>query len=132
MPEPSAHVILAVPDIAATLSAYEQLGFTGTPSLVTEATKGMAAVRHGMTTLFVLQSEDAFRQQNPHHASQPLGATAIVSITGLADFDAVADRVRRHADVRTDYTDYTDDPAYRVIIFRDVNGYLIAISDTPT
>ncbi|MEV7590218.1 VOC family protein [Streptomyces sp. NPDC089922] len=129
MPEPSAHVVLAVPDVAATLAAYEQLGFTGTPSHVTEAAEGMAAVQHGTTTLFVLQSEDAFRQQNPHHASQPLGATAIVSLTGPADFDAVADRIRRHADVRTDHT---HDPAYRVIVFRDVNGYLIAISDTPT
>ncbi|MFF5706629.1 VOC family protein [Streptomyces sp. NPDC012794] len=124
MPDPFAHTVLAVPDVARTLAAYRQLGFTGTPPHLAE---GMAAVQQGTTTLFVLQPEHAFRQQYPQ-ASRPLGATATITITGLPNFDHVATRIRAHAEV---ITDHTDDPSYRVIVFRDLNGYILAISDTP-
>ncbi|MFF1414063.1 hypothetical protein ACFVX6_30440 [Streptomyces sp. NPDC058289] len=128
MPAPTTHIVLAVPDVAHTLAAYEQLGFTRTPPHLRESAEGMAAVQHGTTTLFVLQPEDAFRQQNPHAASQPVGATATVSITGLPHFDTIAERIRQHADV---HNDYVHDPAFRMIAFRDLNGYLISISDGP-
>ncbi|MFI5866357.1 VOC family protein [Streptomyces sp. NPDC051546] len=128
MSAPRAHVILAVPDVDLTIAAYEQLGFTGTPAHLRDRGEGIAAVQHGTTTLFLLQPEDAFRQQNPHTTAQPLGASSMLSVTDLPDFDTIAARIRQHAEV---CTDHTDDPTFRVIVFRDVNGYLIAISDTP-
>ncbi|NEA59780.1 hypothetical protein G3I60_37900 [Streptomyces sp. SID13666] len=112
---------LAVRDVTETLDFYESLGYTvGRQSIADD--HAVHLIFNGEAMAFMIQPADEVRDFIPQTAAD-LGASGYFYLNA-PDFDAAVARIRDQVEVLKE----TADGGFRMMYFRDPNGYAMALS----
>ncbi|MFH8491035.1 VOC family protein [Streptomyces longisporoflavus] len=112
---------LAVRDVTETLDFYEGLGFTVGRESVAED-HAIHLIFNGDTMAFMIQPADSVREFIPQTAAE-LGASGYFYLNA-PDFDGAVARIRDKVEVLKE----DSDGGFRMLYFRDPNGYAMALS----
>ncbi|WKN15781.1 VOC family protein [Streptomyces sp. JUS-F4] len=112
---------LAVRDVTETLDFYEALGFTvGRESVAQD--HPIHLIFNGDTMAFMIQPADSVREFIPQTAAE-LGASGFFYLNA-PDFDGAVARIHEKVEILKE----ASDGGFRMLYFRDPNGYAMALS----
>ncbi|NEA72592.1 VOC family protein [Streptomyces sp. SID13588] len=118
---PAFTACLAVNDITETLDFYESLGFGVSRESI--SSDGVHLVFNGERMAFMVQPKTEANAFLPQVAQDKPGASAFFYLDA-PDFDAACAKIRDQVEVLKE----AEDGGYRMMYFRDPNGYSVALS----